>query len=111
MFVVTLRCNQKCSYCHASSVDDVATTLFDMDSATAKRCVECVFMSPAQNIKIEFQGGEPLLNFEVIRTIVEYAEELNADYKKKVEFVICTNLTIINVYRYSIYLTLPPLAG
>ena len=76
MFVVTLRCNQKCDYCHASSVSMDAGSKFDMDRETAKSCVDIAFMSPSKNVKIEFQGGEPLLNFPIVQFIVEYTEEL-----------------------------------
>ena len=96
MFVVTLRCNQKCSYCHASSIHADSGKGFDMDSETAKRAVEIMFETPSQNIKIEFQGGEPLLNFKTIEIIVDHAKKLNESYKKNIEFVICTNLINLN---------------
>ena len=96
MFVVTLRCNQKCSYCHASSVDEGSESCFDMNFKTARRCVELTFMSPSLNIKIEFQGGEPLLNFEIVKEIVEYAQELNQRAQKHLEFTICTNLLALD---------------
>ena len=95
MFVVTLRCNQKCSYCHASSISDSYGNDYDMDAKTAKKAVESMFGTPSKNIKVEFQGGEPLLNFDIVKIIVEYAEELNAHYKKNLEFVICTNLVAL----------------
>lgn len=92
MFVVTRRCNQRCSYCHASSMSKNAGKQYDMDRATARRCVELAFQSPSPGIKIEFQGGEPLLNFEILKEIVEYAEELNQTAQKELAFVVCTNL-------------------
>lgn len=93
MFVVTYRCNQSCTYCHASSQNEVSSSDFDMDKMTAINSVEFVFNSPSQNIKIEFQGGEPLLNFDIIKTIVEHAEKINGKYQKNIEFILCTNLT------------------
>lgn len=96
MFVVTQRCNQKCIYCHASSVDKNGGLQFDMKPETARKFVDLAFISPSPYIKIEFQGGEPLLNFKIIKEIVEYAKELNEVSKKILDFVICTNLTIIN---------------
>jgi His-Xaa-Ser system radical SAM maturase HxsB len=47
-------------------------------------------------IKIEFQGGEPILNWKVVKKIVEYAQSLNRHFKKNLEFVLCTNLTLID---------------
>lgn len=96
MFVVTLRCNQQCSYCHASSVDEMEGNCFDMDQKTARKCVEIAFKSPSKFIKIELQGGEPLLNFDTVKEIIEYAEELNELAQKEIEFVICTNLLCLN---------------
>lgn len=92
MFVVTLRCNQKCTYCHASSQTEEAGSALDMDEKTAQNSVDIAFQSPSQHIKIEFQGGEPLLNFSIIKYIVTYAKEINEIYKKNLEFVVCTNL-------------------
>ena len=52
--------------------------------------------APSDIIKIEFQGGEPLLNFEVVKTIVREAKRLNRKKNKNLYFVICTNLTLID---------------
>jgi len=95
IFIVTLRCNQKCRYCQASSEDETKTE-FDMNLYTAKRCVDMVYKSPSPAIKIEFQGGEPLLNFETVKYIVRYAKKLNRVYQKNLEFVVCTNLLELN---------------
>lgn len=95
MVVVTVRCNQKCKYCQVSS-EHADASKFDMTTETAKKCVDLIFRTPSQYIKIEFQGGEPLLNFDAVRYIVEYAEEQNHKYNKSLEFVICTNLTSVN---------------
>ena len=96
MLVVTQRCNQKCSYCHATSESEDSGHKFDMDIPTAHKCVDMAFQSPSKHIKFEFQGGEPLLNFEVVKYVVEYAKSLAAESDKKLQFVICTNLTLIN---------------
>lgn len=91
MLVVTLRCNHKCEYCQVSSVEDDAYK-YDMSLDVARKSVEMALQSPSNDIKIEFQGGDALLNFNTVVGAVEYAEELNAKYKKNLEFVICTNL-------------------
>lgn len=94
MFVTTLRCNQKCTYCHASSKDMDQKT-FDMSIETAKKAVDITLMSPAESLKIEFQGGEPLLHFETIKFVIEYANSQALLKDKKLEFVACTNLTMV----------------
>lgn len=73
MMVLTTRCNCKCNYCHASSSDTDAQNS-DMSFDIAKAAVDVIFQSPSSNIKIEFQGGEPLLNWGVLKQTVLYTE-------------------------------------
>lgn len=91
MMVVTLRCNHHCEYCQVSSEADDAYK-FDMKPDVAKRIVELVFQSPSKEIKMEFQGGDALLNWPAVMAAVEHAELLNVQRGKDLEFVICTNL-------------------
>ena len=91
MIVITLRCNCLCKYCHASSVD-FSSKEYDMSWDIAKKTIDMIFQTPSMDIKIEYQGGEPLLNWEVLKQSVLYAEFLNKIAKKKLGFVICTNL-------------------
>lgn len=95
MFVVSLRCEHSCPYCQVSRQSDDSTT-FDMSEATALNALDLVFRSPSPAIKIEFQGGEPLLNFPLIRFIVERAKVINLIEKRDLRFVIATNLALIN---------------
>jgi len=95
MMVITLRCNHRCEYCQVSSESPEAYK-YDMPPETAKKIVDSIFCSPSNYIKIEFQGGEPLLNWKTIETTINYSKELNKIYQKKLEFVICTNLTLID---------------
>ena len=91
MMVVTLRCNHKCEYCQVSSAEDDAYK-YDMPPRVAERIVELIFQSPSHDIKIEFQGGDALLNWQTVMAAVRKAEELNMLYKRNLEFVACTNL-------------------
>jgi uncharacterized protein len=93
--IPTLRCNIKCIYCHASSRCENEKG-YDMDKKTAEKTVDFIFQTPAKSITIEFQGGEPLLNFEIVKHIVEYAYKVNEQLKKEVEFTIVTNLLLMN---------------
>jgi len=95
MIVTTLRCNCKCTYCHASSVD-INKQKFDMTWDIAKKTVDTIFQTPCPVIKIEFQGGEPLLNWEIIEETVLYAKFLNKLVNKRLDFIVCTNLLEIN---------------
>lgn len=90
--VVTLRCNMNCIYCHASSKPETKQE-FDMDKETAKKTVDFIFQTTNPNITIEFQGGEPMLNWDVVKYIVEYAKEKNKLAKKCMKLTIVTNFT------------------
>jgi uncharacterized radical SAM superfamily Fe-S cluster-containing enzyme len=94
MIVPTLRCNSNCIYCQVSKkeVDDKG---YNMTTETAKNVVKMIFASPSPTIKIEFQGGEPLTNFEMVQYIMEEAEWQNLFKKKHLEFVVCTNISLI----------------
>lgn len=94
MVVPTLRCNSECIYCQVSK-KDLTDRGVDMTKATAKKVIQTIFESPSPVIKIEFQGGEPLTNFEMVQYLIEEAEWTNLFKKKHVEFVICTNLSLI----------------
>ncbi|MCF6366589.1 MAG: His-Xaa-Ser system radical SAM maturase HxsB [Bacteroidales bacterium] len=96
MIVVSLRCNSNCSYCQVSKKEKTDFS-FDMTKKIAKKVIEKIFETPSNSIKIEFQGGEAMINFDIIKYIIEKAEWTNIFKKKKLEFVICTNLTLLDV--------------
>lgn len=92
IFVVTLRCDHSCRYCQVSrQTEDKAN--FDMTSVHADKALDLTFRSPSPAIKIEFQGGEPLLNFDLVRYIVERAVELNRRNQRELAFVLASNLS------------------
>jgi uncharacterized protein len=95
IFVVTLRCDHSCHYCQVSRVS-MNKEKYDMTRESADRALDLTFRSPAKNIKIEFQGGEPLLNFELIRYITEGAKRRNEVARKDVQFVVATNLSFLD---------------
>ncbi|HEY1698835.1 MAG TPA: His-Xaa-Ser system radical SAM maturase HxsB [Trebonia sp.] len=95
IFVVTLRCEHTCRYCQVSR-QAAAKSDFDMSEETARRGLELAFRSPSPHMKIEFQGGEPLLNFPLIRWITAEAKRMNEDHGKDLAFVIATNLALVN---------------
>jgi len=97
MVVLTAHCNGRCDYCHASSSDVAKGPLSqNMRPDVADAVVDMIFMSPSQYIKIEFQGGEPLINWEVLVRIVHRTKKINKTANKKLEFVVCTNMTLLD---------------
>lgn len=95
IFVVSLRCEHSCHYCQVSRVSSDRVR-YDMSEETARRALALVFRSPAPELKIEFQGGEPLLNFERIQQIVLEAEVRAQSSGRRVEFVVTTNLALLD---------------
>lgn len=92
IFVVTKNCNFSCIYCQAGNLSEKEN--FNMSFETAKKAVDIAVSSPSPVLTFEFQGGEPLINFETIKFIVEYSEEIKKD--KIIEYNIVSNLTLIN---------------
>lgn len=95
IIVVTLRCNHKCIYCHASAGETNDKSL-DMDMATAKNIVDTIFKSNNQSLAIEFQGGEPLLNWEVVKFIVSFAREKNKLEKRDLQLRLVSNFSLMD---------------
>lgn len=95
IFVASLRCEHSCPYCQVSrqSSDKGA---FDMTIETARLGLDSAFRSPSHNVKIEFQGGEPLLNFDLIESVVLEAKARNESAGKNLGFVIATNLALLD---------------
>ena len=94
ILVASLRCEHSCPYCQVSRQSEDRST-FDMNEETADKALDLIFKSPSPAIKIEFQGGEPLLNFSLIQYVVERAEAINKVEKRNLQFVITTNLAVV----------------
>ena len=93
--VVTLRCNETCVYCHASRADmDAVHT--DMSKETAEQMVDLALQTTSPWLTIEFQGGEPLVNYEVVKHVIEYAKARNEEAGKTLEFTMVTNLALMD---------------
>jgi uncharacterized protein len=95
IFVTTLRCEHSCAYCQVSRANDDRRE-FDMSEATAIKALDLVFRSPSPAIKIEFQGGESLLNFPLIQFVIEEAKRRNETARRDLVFVIATNLAVLD---------------
>ncbi len=94
-FVLTHRCNHGCQYCH-SSIVGMDRTDTDMSIETAERAVDLAFQTTSPGVTIEFQGGEPLANWEVLQHVVEYARQKNALAGKSLSFSLVTNLSLMD---------------
>lgn len=91
IFVVTTGCNFSCVYCQANN--GINTSFLKMDKEMAERAVDIALQSPNKYLSFEFQGGEPLLNFEIIKYIVLYTEQHKEEHE--ISYSVVTNLTLI----------------
>lgn len=92
IFVVTTGCNTSCIYCQANKGNE-NTKLRVMDELMAEKAVDIALQSPNKYLSFEFQGGEPLINFNVIKQIVLYAEQHKGNHE--IFYNVVTNLTLI----------------
>ncbi len=103
IFVPTLRCNQSCQYCQVTRQNSCATTKFDMSIETMHRSVDLMLANPSHSVTMEFQGGEPLLNFDMVKEGVLYSKQKNASIGKHIEYVICTNLILLEDFHLEFF--------
>ncbi len=95
IMILTLRCNYTCRYCHASR-EAMDRQEFDMPIERARQVIDAIFDSPSPAVNIEFQGGEPLANWDALRFAVEYATEKNAQAGKDLAFTLVSNLSLMD---------------
>jgi uncharacterized protein len=97
LHVVTLtrRCDQSCAACQSVG-PTVEGAEVDMRPETAEKIVDLALQSTSPAIAFEFQGqgGEPLLNFGVLRHLVEFARSRNQQATgKTLTFSLLSNFT------------------
>nr|WP_200994582.1 His-Xaa-Ser system radical SAM maturase HxsB [Rhizobium rhizogenes]QCL09932.1 4Fe-4S single cluster domain protein [Rhizobium rhizogenes] len=91
ILVPTLRCNLACSYCQVSRANE-ATPGFDWDEKTLAAVLSLLDGLTTSRIKVEFQGGEPLLRVDLLERVRDFCRSRF----EQCEFVVCTNLQDID---------------
>ena len=94
IFVVTNSCNLNCIYCQAHTIERAAGKTMSFE--TAEKAVDIALSSPNKELSFEFQGGEPLTAFEVIKHIVEYSKPLAESKNKHISYNLVSNVTLLN---------------
>lgn len=90
-------CNLRCKYCFASTGDfGVGRKLLDAD--TGKKAIDFLLEKSVgrKNIELDFFGGEPLMNMDVVKEIVLYARSKEKEHNKNFRFTITTNGVLLN---------------
>ncbi|MBO5264947.1 MAG: thioether cross-link-forming SCIFF peptide maturase [Ruminococcus sp.] len=90
-------CNLRCKYCFAST-GDFGKGRKLMTFETGKKAIDFLLEKSLdrKNLELDFFGGEPLMNFDVVKQIVEYARSREAEYGKKFRFTITTNGVLLD---------------
>lgn len=90
-------CNLRCKYCFAST-GDFGQGRKIMPPEIAKKAIDFVIARSGKrhNIEVDFFGGEPLMNFPVIKEVVAYGRELEKRYGKVFKFTTTTNAVLMN---------------
>ncbi len=91
--VVCEDCNLRCEYCYLIENLDKKTY---MDNETCRNALKLFFEHAQGPVHISFYGGEPLLNFDIIKQSTAYASELAKNLNIPCSFGIVTNGTICN---------------
>ncbi|MBQ7999808.1 MAG: thioether cross-link-forming SCIFF peptide maturase [Ruminococcus sp.] len=90
-------CNLNCSYCFASQGKyhgDRAMMSFEVGKRALDFLVEN--SGSRRNLEVDFFGGEPLMNFEVVKQMVEYARSIEKEKGKNFRFTLTTNGLLID---------------
>ncbi|MBQ8134179.1 MAG: thioether cross-link-forming SCIFF peptide maturase [Clostridia bacterium] len=85
-------CNLRCEYCFAAK-GDFGQGRCLMPLETAKKAIDFIIANSGtrRNLEVDFFGGEPLMNFEVVKQTVEYARSIEKEHNKNFRFTITTN--------------------
>ena len=90
-------CNLNCSYCFASQGKyhgDRAVMSFE----TGKRALDFLIENSGsrRNLEVDFFGGEPLMNWDTVKKLVEYARSIEKEHGKNFRFTLTTNGMLID---------------
>ena len=90
-------CNLNCSYCFASQGKyhgDRAVMSFEVGKRALDFLVE--HSGTRRNLEVDFFGGEPLMNFQVVKDLVAYARSIEKETGKNFRFTLTTNGMLVD---------------
>ena len=90
-------CNLNCSYCFASQGKyhgDRAVMSFEVGKRALDFLVEN--SGTRRNLEVDFFGGEPLMNFDVVKQLVAYARNIEKEKGKNFRFTLTTNGVLVD---------------
>ncbi len=90
-------CNLRCKYCFAST-GDFGKGRKLMPVETGKKAIDFLLTHSGNrhNLELDFFGGEPLMNWDAVKEIVDYARSKEEEYNKKFRFTVTTNGVLLD---------------
>lgn len=90
-------CNLRCEYCFAAQ-GDFGHGRKLMPFEVGKAAIDFLIKHSANrhNLELDFFGGEPLMNFDVVKQVVEYARSVEKEHNKNFRFTITTNGVLLD---------------
>lgn len=90
-------CNLNCEYCFASQGKYHGERAL-MNFEVGKQALDFLIANSGtrHNLEVDFFGGEPLMNFKVVKELVKYARKQEKKYNKNFRFTLTTNGLLIN---------------
>lgn len=90
-------CNLACKYCFAGKGEYNGDKSL-MSLEVGKKAIDFLIQNSGnrRNLEVDFFGGEPLMNFEVVKGIVAYGRSLEEKYNKNFRFTLTTNGMLLN---------------
>lgn len=94
LIVPTLQCAHSCQYCQVSrSLGGSGYTMSDED---LERSCTTIFQSSAPTLTVEFQGGDPLIRYDLVKRAIERIAQLNVVEGRTLRFVVTSTLHQLN---------------
>ena len=90
-------CNLACRYCFAEEGEYHGRRAL-MSFEVGKKALDFLVANSGSrvNLEVDFFGGEPLMNWEVVKHLVEYGRSLEKPHNKKFRFTLTTNGVLLN---------------
>lgn len=90
-------CNLACKYCFAEEGEYHGRRAL-MSFEVGKKALDFLVANSGsrRNLEVDFFGGEPTMNFEVVKQLVEYGRSLEEEHNKKFRFTLTTNGVLLN---------------
>ena len=90
-------CNLNCSYCFASQGKYHGERAV-MSYEVGKQALDFLIANSGtrRNLEVDFFGGEPLMNFDVVKQLVAYARSVEKEHGKNFRFTLTTNGILVD---------------